>query len=317
MKNYDQFEEEVRKLREETGRGSDYIAKVLADKYEIITNASNFARLIRSRGWLKTKAASFPKIYLFDLETSPIVAYLWSKWTNGVSDKSIIRDWQIISWSGKWLFEDKVESMACTGKEMIANDDKRIVTELWKRFEEADIIIAHNVDKFDKKKANARFFVHGLLPPSPYQTIDTLKQSRNNFAFTSHRLDWIAKEVLGIRGKNDAPYELWKEAMVGNEKAIKQMREYCDQDVRVLEDVYLALRPWIKPHPNVGLWNVGEEKVCTACGSENLKLLETPYRTYVNTYDAHRCGDCGHISRVRSATSIKDFAQKIMVSVPK
>jgi DNA-directed RNA polymerase subunit RPC12/RpoP len=316
MTNYDIFENEVKQIARETGRGSDFIASLLANKNpELIPE--NFARLIRSRGWLDTAMVNFPKVFLFDLETSPIVAYLWSKYQDGISDKNIIRDWQIISWAGKWLFEDKVYSEKCTGQEMLDNTDKRITQSLWEKFEEADILIAHNLDKFDKRKANARFFINGLMPPSPYQTIDTLKHSRRNFAFTSHRLDYIAQDILGLKGKDDAPYELWSRSMDGDEDAISKMDIYCQQDVRVLEDVYLALRPWIKPHPNVSLWTDSEEYTCAACGSEKLTELDNPYRTYVSVYASHRCDHCGHINRVRKATKIKDFAQKIMVSIPR
>ena len=90
---------------------------------------------------------------------------MWSKWQKGVNDDAIISDWFILTWSGKWLFEDKIISHRCTAEEAKEQNDKRIVQELWQAFDEADIIIAHNLNKFDEKKAiHAFYFISYHLP---------------------------------------------------------------------------------------------------------------------------------------------------------
>ena len=54
--------------------------------------------------------------------------------------------------------------------------------------------------------------------------------------------------------------ERWKRLKVfgsrcieGSSEALTMMDEYCIKDVYVLEDVYMHLRPYIQPHPNIGL----------------------------------------------------------------
>lgn len=242
------------------------------------------------------------KILLFDLETAPMKAYIWSKWANGVHDDQIITDWFVLTWSAKWLFGDKVYQAKVTKKEAKAQNDKRIIKSLWNLIDEADIIIAHNLKKFDRKKANTRFLLHGLGLPSPYLIIDTLLHARRQFAITSNRLDYIAHNFLGLEGKMETPKGLWWRAVEGDIEAIQMMADYCDQDVRVLEDVYLYLRPYIQPHPNVGLFNELDEEACTACGGKDLKMIGD-YYTNVNIYTAYRCGDCGSISRSRVTTT--------------
>ena len=185
------------------------------------------------------------KILLFDLETAPLKVYAWSKWQKGVSDDMIIQDWFILTWSAKWLFDDHVYTFKCTGREAVRGDDERITKALWAMFEQADILIAHNLKKFDRKKANTRFLKHGLGLPSPYQQIDTLDHARKQFAITSNRLDYIASRFLNIEGKMETEKGLWWKAMEGDEDALSAMAAYCDQDVRVLEDVYMWLRPYI------------------------------------------------------------------------
>ncbi len=256
------------------------------------------------------------KILLFDLETAPLKVYAWSKWQKGVSDDMIIQDWFILTWSAKWLFEDKVYTFKCTGLEALRGDDERITKDLWKMFEQADILIAHNLKKFDRKKANTRFLKHGLGLPSPYQQIDTLDHARKQFAITSNRLDYIASRFLNIEGKMETEKGLWWKAMEGDDKALTAMATYCDQDVRVLEDVYMWLRPYIQPHPNIGLFKEGAETSCTHCGGTDLKPIGS-YYTYVNEYQAYRCGNCGGISRGRKTLTPIYGKKHLNVSTPR
>ena len=268
------------------------------------------------REFLETPQLHNAKILLFDLETAPLQTYMWSKWQKGVNDDAIISDWFILTWSGKWLFEDKIISHRCTAEEAKEQNDKRIVQELWQAFDEADIIIAHNLKKFDEKKSNTRFLFYQLPPPSPYLTIDTLLHARKRFAITSNRLDYIAKWI-GIEGKMETPKGLWWQAMKGDNDALEQMRLYCDQDVKVLEDVYLYLRPYIKPHPNLGLFIEEDRQCCPSCGHDELEMLNKDYVTFVNSYTAHRCKSCGSVSRARVTNTPIKSKRQLTTSIPK
>src|SRR5690606_21341820 len=98
-------------------------------------------------------------------------------------------------------------------------DDTNLIRDLWKLFDEADILIAHNGDAFDKKKANTRFWAAGLKPPSDYKTIDTLKAARRVFKLDSNRLDAIG-EFLRIGGKLPTTgWATWRACIDGDPKA--------------------------------------------------------------------------------------------------
>lgn len=116
---------------------------------------------------------------------------------------------------------------------------------LWKLLNACDICIAHNGDRFDIKKINARFLFHGLPPPRPYKTIDTLKISRRNFGLSSHRQDDIGK-FAGTGRKLKTDKDLWLDCIKGKKKALKQMKFYNAQDVVLLEKNYRKFLPWIK-----------------------------------------------------------------------
>lgn len=253
-----------------------------------------------------------PKILVFDIETSPLISYLWNRWQKFIPDEQVIEDWFVISWAGKWLFEEEVFSMVVTPQEARNRDDKRLVKGLWDKLNEADIVIAHNGLNFDIKVMNGRFLKYDLNLPMPYQVIDTFKHSTKRMRLPSHGLNYIAK-YLGVGNKIKTDFQLWVDSMKGDEVALQQMDEYCKMDVKVLEDVYLKMRPLIQPHPNLGLFIESDTQTCPSCGSNDLELQGT-YATTVNLYDAYRCKCCGSITRSRRAHPRKEH---ITSSVPR
>ena len=46
----------------------------------------------------------FPKILVFDIETSPLKAFVWSRWKQNIYLDQTISEWFAISWAAKWLF---------------------------------------------------------------------------------------------------------------------------------------------------------------------------------------------------------------------
>lgn len=248
------------------------------------------------------KPAHSMKILVLDIETAPLKSYVWGIWNVnlGHSLGMLESDWFMLTWSAKWFMEDKVYSDRLTVDEVYEEDDRRICKNLWSLLEEADVVVAHNGLKFDMKRINTRFLKNGITPPMPYQVIDTLIHARRRFNITSNKLNYIGK-FLGLGEKLDTGgFELWRRCMEGDATALTEMETYNIQDVRLLEDVYLALLPYIKPHPNVSLFIAEDVHACPSCGSQDLKW-EGMYSTYANRYQAFRCGGCGSIGRSRTA----------------
>lgn len=187
------------------------------------------------------------RIAFFDIETAPNLGWTWGKYEQNVIDFK--NDWYMLSFAFKWK-GGKVRTYALPDYPRYnrdKQDDKDLVRDLWKLMNEADLIVAHNGDAFDIKKANARFIYHRLDPPSPYKTFDTLKAVRRVASFTSNKLDDLGRDLhLGRKiphtGKN-----LWFDCMRGDLKAWKLMRKYNAQDVELLERLYLRIRDWTKP----------------------------------------------------------------------
>jgi len=247
--------------------GAGKLSKRYNTDKETIVKAREEARAILS-GDVTWKG--LPKVLAFDIETAPIKAYVWSVWNTNISADKIVSEWFMLTWSAKWLFDSGVMSARLTKKEVLTEDDSRITNKIWKLLDEADIVIAHNARKFDIPKLQTRFLLHSLNPPRPYRQIDTLLIVRREFGFTHNNLNVLAK-VLGLGQKINTNFQLWKDCLNGNKEALKNMETYNKQDVLLLEEVYLALLPWIKSHPNVGLYLDSDVSVCSSCGSDQIE----------------------------------------------
>jgi len=247
-----------------------------------------------------------PNVWLFDIETIPMEVFVWGLYKQRINPDNVIKDWSICCWSAKKLFRSEVVSRVITPSEAKDRGDKSIIEDLWNLFENADVLIAHNASSFDIRKSNYRFLINGFHPPSPHRVIDTLTASRKAFASSSHKLDYLA-QVLLRKQKIETDFKLWKRCVAGEKKALDEMVEYNREDVRLLEEVYLELRPWMTGHPNMGLYvdlEDADSKACPVCTKETLTPLSSSYYTPAGKFNAYRC-KCGAIARGRHNT-IKD-----------
>jgi len=246
-----------------------------------------------------------PKILLFDIETSLSRGYFFDLWKEG-NIVEIESSWYMLCFSYKWADQKKVHVSALPhfpGYAKSPQCDKRLVTELHKLLSEADVVVAHNGDRFDIRKANARFIAHGLTPPTPYKTVDTLKIARRYFKFDSNRLDDLG-HYLGVgRKKPTTGKALWLGAMNGDLRCWQQMSDYCRQDTALLARVYNRLKAWHKTHPDLTLYTRAE--ACPVC--QSAKLQRDGYE-YLRTGKRQRmaCAACGH--KFKTGSLIKDAA---------
>jgi hypothetical protein len=245
-----------------------------------------------------------PRILIFDIETAPVVGYVWQPWkTNLIAIKE---DWYLLSFAYKWLGEDTTYYHQKAARK---GDDRVLTKQLHSLLDRADIVVAHNLDKFDLRKANARFLYHDLPPVSPIMQIDTLKEAKRYFANTYNSLNGLG-ELLEVGAKKEhSGFSLWLGCMENDEEAWARMAEYNIEDVELLERVYLRLRPYMgtpgkKGHPNLGFWNPGET-TCPKCGGTEL-TKRGKHRTTVSEFQTYQCKTCGGYSRVRTRDSQAD-----------
>ena len=239
------------------------------------------------------------RILLWDLETAPAVSYTWGRWKQNIGPHAIIREGYILCWAAKWLGEKKIHQDSLFDYEGYSEDptnDIEIVHSLRELMEEADIIMAYNGDGFDCKWLNAQLAKHRLPPISPQKTIDPLKYCKRQFRFPSNRMDEVAK-YLGIEQRKDPMvFEDWVGCMNGDPDSWAKMTRYCGQDLKVMEDVYEIIKPYVKGHPNLVMYEdfPGDAiNRCPKCGSESL-VKHGYYVTNISKFRRYKCSSCGN-----------------------
>lgn len=244
-----------------------------------------------------------PRIALYDIETAPSLGYFWGKlWETNII--GVEAPWYMLSFCYKWLGESKIYTHSLREYPHYEKDrenDYRLSKDLHQLFNQADVLVAHNGDRFDMRKAYARFIKHGFAPPMPSKTVDTLKSARRHFAFDSNKLNDLG-QYLGVGGKlPHTGFDLWKRTMLGEDKAWDMMERYNRRDIVLLEKVYLKLRPYMTNHPKLETWT--ENGCCPTC--QSLHVTRQGFKIAINRkYQQFKCQDCGtwfqgaHIPRV-------------------
>jgi hypothetical protein len=234
-----------------------------------------------------------PRVLFLDIETAPILGYVWSLWQQDVGLNQIKQDWFMLSWAAKWLGEKKVLYKDQRAARYV-EDDKKLIEPLWKLLDKADIIVTQNGKAFDAKKINARFILNGMKPPSSYRHIDTKLLAKKHFAFTSNRLEYMTDKLCTkykkLKHKKFPGFELWGECLARNPAAWREMEKYNKHDVLALEELYMKLSPW-DTSINFNVYHDREDFVCQ-CGHP--AFIRNGFQ-YSNTgkFQRFKCKRCG------------------------
>lgn len=242
--------------------------------------------------------ASQPRILIFDIETTPMKSWHWRVYDENISPKQIIEFSRVLCYAAKWLGNPSVAFESTQGKSG-ARVDYAVCKSLWKLFDEAEIVVAHNGKAFDVDTMRARFAFYKMPPPSPFKIFDTLRLGRGMFRFPSNKLDAIARYLKVGRKVEHEGFDLWLKCMADNADAWKRMEKYNIGDVLLLEEVYTRLRCWSNTHPNVALLHKEGEMRCVCCGAESLKELNKASYTAACVFPSYRCRKCGKVMRSR------------------
>lgn len=236
------------------------------------------------------------KVLVLDIETSPLLVYVWELKDQYVGVNQIHTDWYIMAWAAKWLDEPK-SLVSYDMRTKKPGDDISILRPLWRMLNEADIIITQNGKEFDSKKINARFMLHGLPPPKPYVHHDTYQIVKKVAAFTSNSLEYLTGKFCSKHKKTShnayKGLSLWVECLKGNLDAWNEMKKYNIEDVLSTEELYLKIRAWAPDSlPKVfTLTDTSQE--CGTCGYTGKMREGRPRHTKSFQYQQHSCPKCG------------------------
>lgn len=186
-----------------------------------------------------------PKCLVFDIETSPITAYVWGLRDQNISLNQIVKDWHVMAWGAKWLDRPSSDVMYADTQRL---PEKRLLQRIWYLLDNADIVITQNGKSFDSRKLNARFIHYGMTPPSPYKHIDTYLLVKQAADFTSNRLEYLTSKLCvkykKLSHSKFPGMSLWTECLKGDKEAWKEMKRYNIHDVLSTEELYNRIKAW-------------------------------------------------------------------------
>lgn len=231
------------------------------------------------------------KRLFFDIETSPNICYSWRIGYNiSIGFENIIDERKIICISYKWEGSEKIHTL--TWDKNLC--DRQMLIDFIAVANQADELIAHNGDRFDIKWIRTRCIYHRIPIFPNYRTLDTLKKAKSGFNFNSNRLDYIA-QFLGVGAKvKHSGFDMWKGVMKNDKEALKEMVNYCEGDIIVLEDVFLTMQNYIKPNTHNGVINNNFKYSCPTCGSEHPTLVKNNVTAMGTIKRLMICNDCDY-----------------------
>ena len=220
---------------------------------------------------------------MLDIEWRPTKAYVWQPWDERITPEKIIEHGGLLCVGAKWL--DDKETFLFSEWE---HGHKEMLQKIHEMMLAADAIVTYNGDKYDLRKLDGEFMLHGL-PPLPNPTsIDCLKAVRK-FGFFMNRLAFVGP-FLGLGGKlENGGMSLWVKVDKGDEKAQKKMAKYCIQDVVLLEKLYKKIRPYIRNHPAK---KIPDGMVCGSCGGTHFQSRGSRFTTAMKVQRL-QCQKCG------------------------
>lgn len=258
------------------------------------------------------------KIFLGDVEVSPTLAWAFSRFKAFITPSHVEQEPYMLTWAGKWLHNPAIISRKLPDYKTFETDvadDRELVEELWHILDQCDIFIAHNA-RFDKGWANQRFAFHGMKPPSPYIVIDTLSAIKEAFSLPSNALEAATNYFLLERKRHHEGITLWIKCCKGDVEAFEEMEYYNIGDIPTLEGLYLKVRPFMKKHPNVTLFDEDDTLRCVRCGSDAIHAMPGKVgTTYLSKFQAYRCDGCGSTMRDRRNIRSKEEMQSTLVNI--
>ncbi len=216
------------------------------------------------------------KRLFFDIENSyMIVKGIWHLGEQRILPENVISYGRIICISYKWQGSNKIHRLVWNN-----GCDKQMMKKFYSFIEEADEVVTHNGDNHDIKWIKTRFLVSGFKSMPELKSIDTLKIAKK-FKFPSNKLVEIARYLekeagFKIGTKLDhSGVSMWDDVILRNsKKQLAHMSRYCDQDVFLLERIFLFLEGYSKPKTNIAVFSGGDKAECPYCGSDHIGIKE-------------------------------------------
>lgn len=319
------FETSIKEVAKLTGMSLNEVSRDVYIRASVDTGIEsrlNKEELVEIGGFTKNKdylvekeSPKLPKILVLDIETSNIIAKVWSLWNNNVSLNQVIEHSSIFSYAAKFIGENKIYYMD-TFNQKNKRNDKKLIESLVSLINQTDFILSHNGVKFDLPRIRARAAINKIKPPKLTQDIDTLKIAKKFLGFDSNKLEHLTHMLCTkhkkLTKKKFSGQELWNEFENGNPEAREEMELYNKLDILSLEELYVDhLSPYDNMTPNFSSMDESELFKCN-CGSDSFSHAGF-HLTKKSKFEKFVCNKCGKTHRSSENLLSKDKRKSLLV----
>src|SRR5688572_23893109 len=107
-----------------------------------------------------------PKTLFYDIETTHNIVATFDLREEYTPHTNVLQERYVVCAAWRWRGESKINTVSVLDNSKLYNkdpyNDKHVIETLHGVLSEADVIVAHNGDAFDKKYINTRALFHGL-----------------------------------------------------------------------------------------------------------------------------------------------------------
>lgn len=254
----------------------------------------------------KTIDGASPRVLIYDVETTLVLAHLWWTGKQYVGSNQIMSEPQIITVAWKWLGEEEVYTLDWG---VSKKDDKKLIKDFLVAFNSADLVVGVNSDRFDNRWVAARAAKHGFDINTNIKSLDVQKEAKRLFRLPGYSMKYLA-EFFGLTQKiSHSGIQMWKDIQWGTKEeaqaALTEMIDYNIGDIVTTEDILLRLRKYMKSPIHMGVLTGGEKWDCPHCGGDNVELFKTTVTAAGTIQRIMRCKDDGVQFKLSNSAYIK------------
>ena len=305
-----QDKNEIIELYEEGKRGTrkmSDIQKELAKKHGVTRRSiRNWAKRLSLNVIINNIDDPF-KVLVYDIETSRAPAMVFQTGKAYINHTQLRDEFKIISISYKWLGQNEVFDLEWDEN----HSDEDLMRRFLPIYNQADMVIGYNNDKYDNKWINTRAAKYRLEVNTLVKSFDLYKQVKKLMYLPSYSMKYVAK-YFGVKQKlSHEGIVMWDMIQFGTKE---QQREYLDKmieynigDIITTEEIYLALRKYMGHKVHIGVL-LGEDKYsCPHCGGKNIEEFNGNFSiTAAGTIQRHMvCRDDRVQFKIANTTFLK------------
>jgi DNA polymerase III epsilon subunit-like protein len=251
-----------------------------------------------------------PKIIIFDIEIIPDLTACLNQWCRLYDRAAMSANFSSICTIGyKVHGQKKAKTISIwdfPGWENNIYDDSKVLKKFLEEVKDADVLVSHFGDRFDKPHVETRLLMHDLPNLINLKNIDTWKIAKGKLKMSHRTLNDLARLLKCDQKMDHGGWGIWESIVAHTlfqkqyiqkdimslKKACRIMDKYCQQDVETLDQVYDKLQHLTNKAPNHNLHK--KERGCPTCGDKNHKnhIKLRDYHTPTQSYACYRCPKC-------------------------